>query len=446
MTMTSGLQRAERKIMWQAILALMVLALVRNFDEKALAKRYIGRGSGLGADSVGDPVTSSLTAINRGQGRTAPRARQARVLILVEPNHGQFSQSRESLLEAAALAAHTNRTLVARSFTRACKAPLSQLFTLGSPTAGATLLDETALSDAPGLCGDDALYIVHDASHALYRDGIIKPPPEGPLFWKGQNWTVRTISWLLALESNNGMIISDGKMLTGSSSTSSDDGIFPPTLLDTRARTFQVYADLAARLATLPNRCVAIHALFFSVDWHSLHDTFRTAVQSLQPAPGLTFAVTEWIAYHGLADQLIVGVYLRGQDVAGACRRNQGSGTVGKVTGKAPIVSAIAAALRATTAMSLDGKRPAIVLASDDREGRCATLLQNAFPSEVILITLAPSAVASGRDRCFEAAFAQEVLARTDAFVGSADSEYSAAVHWSRVFRYGAHSNSTLWL
>lgn len=431
------MRAGERKVLWQAILALLALAVFTSFEEDVRRLYPARRAARVSLAVVAAPATAR-----------APRAvaNATRLLFLVEPSIGQYSSSRLGLLEALAVAAESGRALVVRGFTRSCRSPLAQLFALGrlsgesTEASPVTLLDDAMLPDAASLCGaGEALYVVLDPDAAVYHGDVPRPPLGDVVEWKGVRWTVRSAASLLddAVARTVEGIDADAAAAGGGDAT---DRLYPPRLLAAHVAGFPAApAALAARLAALPHTCVAVHALFGTAPWPSTA-ALGTAVRALRPAAPLDWAVSQWFASHGIAEHEAVAVHLRLSDATEAP-------TVGCAAAAAAspawIVDAVAAArARVGGGDPVAAARVPVLLSSNDYNGTCVEHLRAAFPGAVHTVASLAAAGGGGVDGCYEAAFAQEALARSAAFVGSPASAFSAAVAWSRVLRYGAHEDS----
>ena len=367
-----------------------------------------------------------------------------RYLILAEPpysqtgllNFGRFSNQRQQLLEALALANATGRTLLAPAFAACPLMPLAVLYDLdAAAAAGARTQPASQLRAACSGTGVVRLALSNggDDRFSWWQT---------PFVWGGLSWSVVT-----------------------DFSTAVADA--PPHLAYLAARTAAsrsapVYQTLITHtppwigLAAMPwwlahystgaDSCVLIEAPFFRVNLAAIPGAFESAVRALVPAQPLAAAVDRWFAVQNLQSYQVVAIHLRLGDmsvgwsefVPKACARLDDAQEA-----FAPITDFIS---------RLALTRSPVILASDELDAPCAQALAHHLASyaatRVVLVrpadfqgdTLQPP------DDCSAAILVHEALAQSAAFIGIRASSFTNAIHQIRLLRHGASPETSLLL
>ena len=412
-----------------ALFALAVISWLRS----SLRAGHVGGGADRGAARV--PGDRSA-----GGG--------ARYLVLADPprspsgllQFGRFSNQRQQLLEALALANATGRTLLAPGLAACSLTPLGVLYDLDAAAAAGARLRPAAQIRAA--CGDAgvvrlALSNVGGSRLAWWQT---------PFAWAGLSWPV-------------------------AADFSAAVAAAPPhlTYLAARSaapRTTPVYQTLVTQpppfpwlgLAALPwwlarystgsaDSCVLVEAPFFAVNLAAVPGAFEAAVRALAPAPPLAAAVGRWFATHNLQPHRVVAVHLRLGDIAAAGWSAFVSDACTRLDDVqhafAPITDFIA---------RLALSRAPVLLASDELDAPCAQALARHLASDPAtrVVLVQPADFQDGRlppiDDCSAAILVHETLAQSAAFIGIRASSFSAAIHQIRLLRHGASPETSLLL
>ena len=353
--------------------------------------------------------------------------KEKRYLFLVEPNYGAFSNNRISMAEAMGIARHAERALYVPPF-RSCGhgAGLSVLWNL--TRMGATL--ETAVhedtltnEEVSGLCGvNERLYVWVEGFTKTYLDGAPTPTSgQTEVLWRGQVWPVKesrdlSFDFATAPPDNHSYIRSDK---TNMFDVEPYKTYYPKRSVTRDFKGYLIDDWLPLRIAALPHKCVAIHALYFQTNWAVIPGMLERVVQTFHPSVIIDHAVTRWFAKNNVEQHKAVGVHLRLGNMVTAftfglayqCTRN---------------ASFLIDDIRRV--QHLSRASAPVLVASDTISGPCALSVLGAF-SESKIVT---SDEFSG---CAESFFTQEVLGRTIGFVGNSLSTFSMMAAWHRLAR-----------
>ena len=377
--------------------------------------------------ALGPPACVSPTA-TASPSRTPRQPGAPQHLFLVEPNFGRFSNNRMSFAEAMGVAAFSERSLYIPPF-RSCgggaqgPAAIWDLAHM-SKTLGAQV-HEDALSDADvaALCPEgERMYVWVDGFTKNFLNGAATPSvDQDRTTWRGLEWPVlesRNLPFdASAAPADNASYYRESK--TSMAYVEPYASWFSERFVTRDLKGYLLDDWLPQRIAALPHRCVAIHALYLQTNWAVMPGMLPRVAQAFRPSENLERAVASWFASNGAVQDASVGVHLRLGDMQGFpyglahhCTRDAGF-----------LLDEIRAAqTRAQESAPL-------LVASDEFDGPCAVAVMKAFPNHK---RVESGGVLSG---CAESAFTQEVLGRTAAFIGNSFSSFSIAAQWVRLAR-----------
>lgn len=383
-----------------------------------------------------------------------------RMLLLTRNDFGRYSNQREVLLETLALASYSGRD-VAADPPPACRGG-------GLGYAYDVLSLEAALGVhvfADGAAAAAAAYCASEIS----RGALLTPlagrhggwgAPGTMVTWAGLPWPVVNASALAA------------KSFTGATPQqtllerfgTAERAYAAPVYRDLRnpAMAFELPAYLGP--SNLPEYsasassagCIALSVPFYAVNVAVTPGAYERAATALRPVPWLAAAVDAWLDARSLprapgqGGAPVVAMHVRLTD---NLRRGVKSGRpwVDRCDDATTRVSAVAEVRTFFESRGLFGAT--VLFATDDAASPCIAALLDAFANAPARIFVdrpnGPDGEADPRVQagdCLHSQFIQEVLARSDAFFGSALSTFSTAVHQIRVLQHNRPLNSSLML
>ena len=420
-----------------------------SFLEPSVAPNFLSQPPTL-RQQLPPPTASSVAAASPSPSSAAPR----RLILLTRNDFGRYSNQREVLLETLALALFAGRD-VAVDPPPACRGGgLGYAYDVPALEAA---LGVRVLADGPS-----AAAAAHCAG-ATGRGALLTPvagrhggwgAPGSFVSWAGLSWPVLdagTDSDAAAAVPPN-LLAQFGSAETAFGAPAYRDLRNPDMAYELPAYLGPPGLPAYVASAAAPT-CLALSVPFYAVNVALMPGAYERAAAALRPVPWLAAAAEAWLESRGLPRRpgmgglRVAALHVRLTD---NLRRGVKSGRpwVDRCDDAATREGAVAEVRAFFEARGLLGAT--VLFATDDAASPCTAALLDAFSTAPARIFVdRPDGDAAPRVQdgdCLHSQFIQEVLARSDAFFGSALSTFSTAVHQIRVLQHARPLNSSLML
>jgi len=374
-----------------------------------------------------------------------------RYLVLTRNNFGRYSNQRDVLLDALALAAFTGRVLLADPPPACRGGALDYAYDAAilSSALGITLAPADAVT-VRALCGSASRAAL--VTPAAVRHGDWSAAPPAAVSWADLDWPLVDTAVDAASAAAVPAALASFATAAGAYTSPTYRDLRNPGMADEMAQYLAPAALPYHARAASSATCLALSIPFYAVNVALMPGQWERAAAALRPPRWLAEAVDQWFAARELSPQSapLLALHVRlGDNLKRGVR-----GLVRPWVDRCDAAETRAAAVEEVRAFAAARglARAPIVYASDEPRHDCTLALLAAFPDSPHHLVESPDAGAPalrGRqvhDDCLQSQFIQEVLARSGAFFGSALSTFSTAVHQIRVLMHSQPLNSTLFL
>jgi GDP-fucose protein O-fucosyltransferase len=344
---------------------------------------------------------------------------QKKFLILQGIVCNGLSNQRFGLLDAIALAIVSQRMLVIPSHSRYCKSSLSEIYDFERLQPLVTVIEDQAFNYSS--CHSEGQYLVYESRLQSLEGALCSSPGVG----EGQ--TMSGIRWHTTSTKNLPKQSAEYSMVDLFTKAPYDQ--FPPYFQSHDLKEFITDPLFPISIQQVNYSCTMIQGLYLSFNWAEAPALLSTIQGSLMPSKSISSVVDQFLSNHSLTPHSYVGVHIRSfqSNFVRTCIENRDQIVA--------VVKELIASTGSSNATLLYG------IDHQDASKACIQTLSSLFETSI--------EVSSGvfdPESCNEAAFVQEVLAMSSAFMGNEISTFSITVNQIRIARYKyPMSSSKIW-
>jgi hypothetical protein len=330
-----------------------------------------------------------------------------------------LSNQRFGLLDAIALAVISQRSLVIPSHSRYCGSSLFEIYDFDRLQPLVTVVEDRSFNYS--LCDSEGQYLVYESRLQSLEGALCSSPGIG----EGQ--TFSDIVWHLTSTKKLPKHSTDYSMVDLFTKSPYDQ--FPPYFQAHDLREFMTDPFFPVSIQQVNFSCIMIQGLYLSFNWVEAPSLLSTIQASLLPSKSISSAVDRFFANHSIISHSYVGVHIRSfqSNFVRTCLENRDQ------------IFAVVNELITSTGSTND----TLLYGIDhmDASKACIQTLSPLFERSIEI-----SSGAFNPESCNEAAFVQEVLAMSTAFMGNEISTFSITVNQMRIARYDyPMSSSKIW-